>query len=137
MKTKLQKVSKPQRILTKSPVISYKNVTLNLSLLESISPDNPAFLVEMVTLFQKQSSLYMEKIKTAFLKNDKTAIRKNAHAFKPLGSYLGIDSLTKLVDQLEATANDSQSKSVSLKEIIDQIELLLDQLKPEIQIFLN
>jgi PAS domain S-box-containing protein len=132
--TKYLNPSSRQHIPT--PAVETKSF-LDLAFLESISPDNLAFQLEMIELFQKQSALYMTKIITAFEENDLTSLKKNAHAFKPLGSYVGINSLTKIVGQLEADAINSQVKSVDLKGLIDEIKEILEKVKPEVEAFIH
>ncbi|MBS1509003.1 MAG: response regulator [Bacteroidetes bacterium] len=109
---------------------------LDLAFLESISPDNIAFQLEMIELFQKQSAQYMSKIRLAFEENDLIGLKKNAHAFKPLGSYVGINSLTKIVGQLENDAMNSGTKSVHLENLIQKIQEMLEKVKPEVEAFI-
>lgn len=109
---------------------------LDLAFLESISPDNIAFQLEMLELFQKQSALYMSNIIKAYEENDVLGIKKNAHAFKPLGSYIGINSMTELVGQLESEAMNHETKSVHLESLIRDIEALLKKVNPEVENFI-
>lgn len=132
--TKYLKPSSSQPVeATSKEIKSY----LDLAFLESISPDNIAFQLEMIELFQKQSIEYMSKIRKAFEENDLITLKKTAHAFKPLGSYVGINSLTKLVGELENGAMNSETKSVHLENLIHEIQEMLEKVKPEVEAFIH
>ena len=108
---------------------------LDLSFLDSISPGNVAFQVEMAELFQKQTELYMTNIRQALKNRDNKSLEKNAHAIKPLGAYIGINTLTDLVGQLERRAMEDPKNPGDVDSLFARIENLLKEIKPEIENF--
>jgi signal transduction histidine kinase/CheY-like chemotaxis protein/HPt (histidine-containing phosphotransfer) domain-containing protein len=108
---------------------------LDSSFLESIAPDNHEFQNQMIELFEKESVFYMTKIKEAFRLNNFSEVQKSAHTFKPLGAYIGVTALTDLVGKLEIAAMNETSTPQQLAVLIEKIETLLNEVKPEVENF--
>ncbi len=105
---------------------------IDFNYLETISPGNIEFQEEMINLFTSQSDVYMTDIKNAFIDGNYSALKLSAHAFKPMGSYIGIHSLTELVSRLEKLAAAGRDID-SMAGLIAQITIILDAVKVEIQ----
>jgi HPt (histidine-containing phosphotransfer) domain-containing protein len=108
---------------------------INLEYLEKVAPNNYNFFSKMMEVFRSESIASMEKIKEHYSKNDFLSLQKTAHAMKPTGSYIGVDSLTMLVETLEQTAStENHGRIISL---ISEIESLVKVVNEEIEEFLK
>jgi HPt (histidine-containing phosphotransfer) domain-containing protein len=104
--------------------------------LESISPGNTAFQVEMILIFEKQSKEFMQHAKVAFIKEDFEQLKKLAHAFKPQGAYVGINSLTAIVSKVEEAASLHEGAE-TIASLLAQIQIILDHAYMEIELIKN
>ncbi len=100
---------------------------LNTSFLESIAPNNPQFIVEMIQLFEKNTPKYIQNIKKALQDNDFVAISKIAHTMKPTGAYIGIDALKPIAGAIEEHA-DSGSDEKEIAVLVNQLEVLCEEI---------
>lgn len=106
---------------------------IDLQFLETISPGNHSFQMEILNLFHEQSKQYLDEIKKAFEEGNFQRLKEKAHAFKPMGSYVGINSLTALVSELEHEAADP-GKHDKIEGIILQVEVMVRNARNEISI---
>ena len=104
--------------------------------LESISPGNTAFQIEMIKLFEKQSKEFMQQAKSAFIKEDFELLKKLAHSFKPQGAYVGINSLTTIVSKVEEAASLHEGAE-TIAALLAQIQIILDHAYMEIELIKN
>jgi PAS domain S-box-containing protein len=109
---------------------------LQMDYLESISPGNTAFQVEMILIFEKQSKEFMQHAKVAFIKEDFEQLKKLAHAFKPQGAYVGINSLTAIVSKVEEAASLHEGAE-TIASLLAQIQIILDHAYMEIELIKN
>jgi CheY-like chemotaxis protein len=128
---KLKKFLKSKTSIENSPLAPVRHSFIDFNYLETISPGSKEFKEEMVAMFESQSQLYMAEIKKAFVDGNYTGLKANAHAFKPLGSYLGIQSLTSLVAHLEKLPHTIEGID-EIARTIAQIEIILDIIQVEI-----
>jgi PAS domain S-box-containing protein len=128
---KLKKFLKSKTSIENSPLAPVRHSFIDFNYLETISPGSKEFKEEMVAMFESQSQLYMAEIKKAFVDGNYTSLKANAHAFKPLGSYLGIQSLTSLVAHLEKLPHTIEGID-EIARTIAQIEIILDIVQVEI-----
>jgi PAS domain S-box-containing protein len=105
---------------------------VQMEYLESISPGNKSFQLEMIQLFDKQSKEFMRQVREAFIDGNLPLIHKLAHAFKPQGSYVGINSLTAIVAQVEQSAKEA-GHAETIAALLAQIQIILDHTHVEIE----
>ena len=119
---KSRKPSVPEGNATNSKIAQRKFI--NLDYLEKVSPGNHKFFEEMMVTFQSESTAFIDKIGRHLNEKDFLSICKTAHAMKPMGSYIGVDDLTKLVGRLEKQSRnaDTNGTSILFKEISEMIE---------------
>jgi HPt (histidine-containing phosphotransfer) domain-containing protein len=130
---KLKLYLTPKSVTEKPIATGKKNRSyIDFNYLETISPENTEFQEEMINLFTSQSEVYMTDIKNAFIDGNYSVLKLSAHALKPMGSYIGIHSLTELVSQLEKLATVGRDID-SMAGLIAQITIILDAVKVEIQ----
>jgi HPt (histidine-containing phosphotransfer) domain-containing protein len=103
---------------------------LNIAYLNEISGENPEFIIDILTMFREESVEFMSKVRSQFNQKDFYSLKKTAHAMKPTGSYIGVNSLTILVTSLESASPRGDSTEVS--GLINEIEKLLKKLNEEI-----
>ena len=111
--------------------------TVNLNFLEGLAPENKAFQHDMLELFKKQTEMYMGHIRTAFKSKDRDGIANNAHAYKPLGIYVGLDELSQIVGKLERAAVEIPPNVRLEEDLIRQIDLLIEKSMPGINHFIE
>ncbi len=100
---------------------------LDTRFLESIASDNPAFISEMILLFEKNTPAYIGAMKKALEENDLAALMRTAHTMKPTGGYIGINDLKPLVAELEALA-DRKAGTDELRHALQKVEVLCEEI---------
>jgi HPt (histidine-containing phosphotransfer) domain-containing protein len=108
---------------------------LNINYLNEISGENPAFILDILTMFREESVEFMTKVRKQLSQNDFYSLKKTAHAMKPTGSYIGVNLLTVLVASLESASPRGDSSEVT--NLINEIDRLLRKLNEEIDAHLN
>ncbi|MBX7124694.1 MAG: PAS domain S-box protein [Cyclobacteriaceae bacterium] len=104
---------------------------VNFDYLDSIS-DNKEFRDQMVELFDTQSMKYLTSIKQQFVEGNFESMKSTVHAFKPLGSYLGVSSLTQLLAKLESDLEGAVEEREVARQIAN-VELKVDLVKKELE----
>jgi len=94
----------------------------NLKYLESISPDNPGFVNEMIQLFLKNVPVFIDNMNKNIVTSDWEGMQNNAHKIK---SYLDCMDIPKNFANI-AKQIETYSK---LQEHIDLIPGLLEKLE--------
>ncbi len=69
--------------------------------------------------------------KLCFIKEDFEQLKKLAHSFKPQGAYVGINSLTAIVNKVEEVAS-SHEGAETIAALLAQIQIILDHAYMEI-----
>jgi PAS domain S-box-containing protein len=107
----------------------YKKIYKHLDtrFLESIASDNPAFISEMILLFEKNTPAYLKTIKKALEENDIPLLMRTAHTMKPTGGYIGINELKPLVAELEAVAEQNGTVR-EIRLCIQKLEVLCEEI---------
>lgn len=108
---------------------------INLDYLQKISPNNSQFFSKMMIVFRSESVASLEKIKMHYTNKDFCMVEKTAHAMKPTGSYIGVDTLTSLVGSLENAAASGSHPIID--NLIGEIEDLVVGINLEIDEFLK
>lgn len=105
---------------------------IQMDYLESISPGNTQFQLEIIELFEKQSIEFMKQAMLAFVNGNFQVLQKLAHAFKPQGSYVGVNSLSTIVAKLEESALQ-ENNAETIAALLAQIQIILDHTHAEIK----
>ncbi|MCZ8216697.1 MAG: hypothetical protein O9262_10685, partial [Cyclobacteriaceae bacterium] len=105
---------------------------IQMDYLESISPGNTQFQLEIIELFEKQSIEFMKQAMLAFVNGNFQVLQKLAHAFKPQGSYVGVNSLSTIVTKLEESALQ-ENNAETIAALLAQIQIILDHTHAEIK----
>lgn len=105
---------------------------IRMDYLESISPGNKQFQLEIIELFEKQSSEFMKQVMTAFIGGNFQLLQKLSHAFKPQGSYVGVDSLSAIVAKVEESAR-VENNAETIAALLAQVQIILDHTHIEIK----
>ena len=123
---------------TAEPEIKAALVPQNLvdeSYLDGISPDNIEFKKEIFKIFLSQSENFIAQTRI-YLDNKKwLELGRLAHQFKPQGSYIGVNELTKQVALVEkgCAAPDAES----LKKTLEVISELILRVRGELEVKLR
>jgi HPt (histidine-containing phosphotransfer) domain-containing protein len=116
----------------RSPATQWKFINLNY--LDAASPGNHLFLKEMLKIFKTQSISFLESVIILMDKRDFAGLAKTAHAMKPTGSYIGVDSLTRLVTLLEKVAR--LQDDLEVRTLLAKIVPLVTSVNEEIDHYL-
>lgn len=92
----------------------------DFSYLRRIAPPDTNLVEEMVDLFIENIPEYINSIKYSYANNDRESLRQAAHKMKSSVSYMGIDSLFNLLQELECQAHQVESLA-SLKPYVDRV----------------
>lgn len=92
----------------------------DFSYLRKVAPPDSDLVEEMIELCIENVPEYGESIKNCYQNNDREGLRQAAHKMKSSVNYMGIDSLFKLLQDLEAQAHEVASLE-ELKLSIDRI----------------
>ena len=97
----------------------------DLSYLRKMSSNDESFIQEMVTSFIEKTPEIIAQIKQANKDENWQEVGEIAHKLKPNLAFMGIDSLKKLILEIEANANNKSNT----KDIPDLIEKLTSSVK--------
>ncbi|MCB0395916.1 MAG: Hpt domain-containing protein [Flavobacteriales bacterium] len=78
----------------------------DLSYLNDLSGGDPAFVVEMIDLFNDKIPEYLQQLENHMLKQDWQEVKALAHTIKPNIDYMGIDNLKEVVRRIEKLAGE-------------------------------
>ena len=130
--------SNPMATVTK-PWISvsgkFTPTLLKTDFLMEIFKDQEASIAEVLSVFRQESKDFMNAASGHFTQQDFLSLRKAAHAMKPTGSYIGVDSLTALMASLEKSCQCGDIRQEH--DLLRQIQSTLDQLNGEIEYYLS
>ncbi|MFY8037790.1 MAG: PAS domain S-box protein [Cyclobacteriaceae bacterium] len=104
---------------------------VNLRYLNQIAPGDASFALEMLCLFEKNSSQFLTQAKTDFIDNNFSSLSKIAHSFKPQGAYLGVDELKDIIGALENISRDGKDVD-KMAGLLAQAEVLIEIMQKEI-----
>jgi PAS domain S-box-containing protein len=105
---------------------------IQMDYLESISPGNKLFQLEIIELFEKQSIQFMKQANAAFINGNFQLLQKLSHSFKPQGSYVGVSSLSSIVGKVEESAL-RENNAETIAELLAQVQIILDHTHREIK----
>ena len=69
--------------------------------LRTLSPDDPAFLRELIEIYLQDTPLRLTEIDTALAKSDGTLLTRAAHSIKGSSGNFGASTLAKLAQEIE------------------------------------
>jgi|GEM_PF-2383338 len=108
--------------------------TININYLQDISAGDDTFIGVLLRSFQSETRRCLGQLKNQLLSGDFTQVEKIAHSMKPSGVYIGANSFTVLVTQLEHAAHDAKKSEV--KNLIQEIQKMADMILNEIDHYL-
>lgn len=116
------------RVSDRKPVAKPKFI--NLDYLKEISSDNESFIAALLTTFRDESKRIVVKLRNQLSADEFTNMEKTAHAMKPTGVYIGANSLTVLVGQLEVAAHNSNRNQANtlIAQIQNMVEIILKEI---------
>lgn len=123
-------------IISRSKVKRLKKQPLiDLNYLETVSPGNYDFFLEMMKIFKSDSVSSINIMREQILNNDYSAVAKTAHAIKPTGKYIGVSSFTTLAGNLEKVALAGDASETSL--LLMELQRIVNRINLEIDDFIN
>lgn len=96
---------------------------IDWSYLEKVSPGNSEFKVQVVDLFKSEGEKFLVNLELALTSNNVAEVARLAHAFKPVGSYIGFKVLPQKIGELEALARTASTHE--LKNISEDIKKMV------------
>ncbi len=108
---------------------------IDLEYLEMIAPGNKGFFAEMMKIFRTESVLSVNKMKEQIMNDDYNALAKTAHAMKPTGTYIGVNSMTTLVSNLERVAPAGNAGEI--ERIMQELQRMVTNVNLEIDEYLG
>ena len=110
------------------PEINY----INLDYINKIAPDNEAFRNELFMIFLNQSTQFLEKARQHQIDKKYFELSTLAHQFKPQGAYLGVDTLSKIIGDIEYEAYH-EKKDKKLISLLNQASIIIEGVNKEIK----
>lgn len=106
---------------------------LSWAYLESIAPGNTAFFYDMMRIFRDNAKEQIRKIEQCYREGSLTALANEAHDFKPMGEYLGVNVLGTLSVMIERKASTGKVNQIpalifQLKQVTDCVLEEIDQM---------
>jgi HPt (histidine-containing phosphotransfer) domain-containing protein len=100
------------------------------------SMTGPAFLVELIDVFLKDSPELITQMQTGLLAGDVESVRRAAHSLKSNSASFGADRLAAVARELEmiaksGTLDGAESKLAAVEAECAQLLPLLEELKNE------
>jgi PAS domain S-box-containing protein len=104
----------------------------DLSKLNEIARGNEAFINKMIKLFIEQIPAATAAIQAAYLAKDFDSIKRTAHRIKPSIDNMGINSLTKVVREIETLAL-SNANPPRLLQLVQKLDSTLKKVVTALQ----
>ncbi|GAB4292347.1 MAG: hypothetical protein Kow0068_17590 [Marinilabiliales bacterium] len=98
----------------------------DLTLVKSITKDNPEMLIMMLETFISKANEEIDNIKKYFNEQNWIEIRKELHKMKPAFAYLGMKNIEQLITDLQ---HQLKKSSISKTKVNNIIQLLYKQVK--------
>ena len=118
-------------------VINVENRYTNLDYLKKRTKSNPVLLIEMITIYLKQTPPLIILMKESMLKNDWSTVYAAVHKLIPSFSIMGLspdaETLAKKVQEYAGT----ETHTAVIPELVLQIENVCNQAFIELQEELN
>lgn len=115
---------------------SAKKSIINVDYLNELSGGNSSFINAMFHAFRDESRIFLRQMDQVIVNQDFLSVKRIAHRMKPAGAYIGADSLTLMVSNLELAADQTNSSEAAtlfqsikglLKNIFTEIDSYLDK----------
>lgn len=105
----------------------------NLNYLKKISPENPAFLKDMVQLFLKNAPISMGLIKNGMATNDWDTVQMQAHKLRSHIDVMGMSPEYGIVaKQIEENAFKQQNLK-SIASLVSKLDAVFEKATKELQ----
>ncbi len=111
--------------------VAKKKPLVDLSYLNDVSGGNGSFINAMLQAFKDESTIFLRDMERYIERCDFLSMAKSAHKMKPAGAYLGVNTLTALMNNLEQAAASTQQKDTTtlfgevkklIKKIVNEID---------------
>jgi len=102
-------------------------IHLNTSFLETIAPDSPEFIAEMLQLFETNTPVYLRTMREALLRRDFALLKRTAHTMKPTGAYIGINSMKPIVAEIELLA-EQEKETGAIEHLLTKLDVLCNEI---------
>ena len=103
---------------------------VNLSYLNEISGGNGSFINAMLQAFKDESAIFLREMEKNLSKYDFMSMAKSAHKMKPAGAYIGVNTLTVLMSNLEQAA--SSTNELETNSLFGEVKKLIKKILNEI-----
>lgn len=103
---------------------------VDLNYLNEISGGNGSFINAMLQAFKDESTIFLRDIEKSLSKYDFLSVARSAHKMKPAGAYIGVNTLTVLMSNLEQAASITNEKDTS--SLFTEVKKLIRKILSEI-----
>jgi HPt (histidine-containing phosphotransfer) domain-containing protein len=98
--------------------------------LRELTPDEPGFLKELLTLFLQNAPKQIQSMRSALQAADLKQIAREAHALKSSSANVGASMLAALCLQLESAAKATDTSLIS--SLLDRLQQIFEHVAVEI-----
>ena len=114
MKTNLIKSRiKPSHDFFSVKTTSPQRSLINVQYLLDISGGNTSFIHAVLQAFRDESISFLQQMENGLASHDFLAIKKITHKIKPAGAYIGADSFTLLLANLEQAVERTNAEEAT------------------------
>ncbi len=92
------------------------------SIYQYFGDDDPEMIQEMVTIILETNIHDLKELGSFYDSGDFASIKKRCHKAKPSMSYIGALKTRKILEEIEANLEDSQSLNQTLQDQLTTIE---------------
>lgn len=107
----------------------------NLSFLEKFTEGDSLKMKKYIALYLKTAPILFESLERNILDQDWDKVSRDAHSLKPQVMYMGLDSLSKLLLEVELKAKAQDT--LLLKELFEKALDLHRQSTPSLEAYLK
>ena len=132
-------VKKPLSIISNNTALesSNKRKRIDLNYLIRRTKSNPILMMEMITIYLEQTPLLIKLIKQSLEDKDWQALHSSAHKIIPSFSIMGIDTQFETMAKTIQEYASTQQQSDSIKNMVQQLEIVCFQACEELEIEFN
>jgi len=106
---------------------------MNLDYLKDISEGNTAFIGLMLDAFKGEATEFLQSFESQLNSSDFTSMEKTAHKMKPTGAYIGANSLTMMIRNLEQAVK--QTNRIEIQTLFSQVQNMVTSILKEIDLY--
>ncbi len=95
---------------------------IDLSYLQQIGGDNPAFIMQMIEMFLQKTPVALEEMNEKFNQQNWEDLKNIAHRIKPSYTYIGLGRIHKMLAEIEDNSS-TKTNLESIPELINSVEI--------------